>query len=202
MLIIGIAGGSGSGKTTVARKIIDGLPDQSVSLISQDSYYKDNGHLSVEQRKHINFDHPDAIEFELLNQHLDLLRSGQPIEKPIYSYITGARSRETIQVSPRSVVIVEGILVLVNPELRRRMNIKVFVDADSDERLMRIMRRDIHERGRNYEQVIEHYKDYVKPMHQQFIEPSKRYSDIIVPMGGDNHVAIEILQSRIAQNIQ
>jgi uridine kinase len=206
MLIIGIAGGSGSGKSTVVKKIVNRLPKDSVSLIYQDSYYKDNGHLTPDERVKINFDHPSAIEFNLLVKHIDMLRQMQTIPMPIYSYLTCARAKETIPVVAREVVIVEGILTLQNPRLRERMDIKIFVDADGDDRLMRIIRRDILERGRSYNEVLEHYDRYVKPMHLQFIEPSKRYADIIVPQGGENLVAIDIITSMIkmtqAQKIQ
>lgn len=197
MLIIGIAGGSGSGKTTVVKKVIKSLPKDSVAVISQDAYYKDNGHLSQEEKSKINFDHPSSIEFSLLVRHLDMLKEGKAIDMPIYSYLTCARAKETIPIAPKDVVIVEGILILSNPRMRDRMDIKVFVDADGDDRLMRIIWRDIEERGRNFQQVLDHYEHYVKPMHQQFIEPSKRYADIIVPMGGKNQIAIDILSSRI-----
>jgi uridine kinase len=201
MLIIGIAGGSGSGKTTVVKKIIKSLPKDSVSIISQDSYYKDNGHKSPEERAKINFDHPSSIEFNLLIKHLDILKEGSPIEMPIYSYLTCGRSKETIPVIPKKVIIVEGILILSSPRMRDRMDIKVFVDADGDDRLMRIIWRDLEERGRSFQQVLEHYDKYVKPMHLQFIEPTKRYADIIVPQGGKNQVAIDILSSRIKMNL-
>jgi uridine kinase len=197
MLIIGIAGGSGSGKSTVVKQIIKRLPKESVAIISQDSYYKDNGHLSPEERAKKNFDHPSSIEFSLLNKHIDMLREGKTIGMPIYSYLTCARSKETIPVEPKDVVIVEGILILTNPKMRERLDIKVFVDADPDDRLVRIIKRDIEERGRSFQQVLDHYEKYVKPMHLQFIEPTKRYADIIVPQGGANHVAIDILTSRI-----
>ena len=201
MLIIGIAGGSGSGKSTVVKKIIAKLPKNSVSVIPQDAYYKDNGHLSPEERARINFDHPASIEFSLLIRHLDELRSGKKIEMPIYSYLTCARARESITIEPRKVVIVEGILILTNPRMRKRMNIKVFVDADGDDRLMRIIRRDIEERGRSFNEVLNHYARFVKPMHLQFIEPTKRYADIIVPQGGNNDVAIEILRAMVKANL-
>lgn len=197
MLVIGIAGGSGSGKTTVVNKIIQGLPPGSVSIIPQDAYYWDNGHLSQEEKKQINFDHPDSIEWDLLIRHLDTLISGRPIEMPIYSYVTCARAKETIPIQPKSVIIVEGILILTNEALRSRFNVKVFVDADADDRLMRIIHRDILERGRSVDTVLTHYETFVKPMHLQFIEPSKRYADLIVPQGGENRVAIELLGSRI-----
>jgi len=201
MLIIGIAGGSGSGKSTVVNKIIEGLPKDEVAVISQDSYYRDNGHLNAEERTKINFDHPSSIEFRLLIEHLDMLRNGKTIPMPIYSYVTCARAKETLPIKPQKVIIVEGILVFTNAKLRDRMDIKVFVDADADDRLMRIIWRDIEERGRSFKQVLTHYQTYVKPMHLQFIEPTKRYADIIIPQGGENHVAIEILSSRIKINL-
>jgi uridine kinase len=201
MLIIGIAGGSGSGKSTVVKQIIKRLPKDSVTIIPQDSYYKDNGHLSPEDRAKKNFDHPSSIEFSLLNKHIDLLREGKTIGMPIYSYLTCARSKEIIPIVPKDVIIVEGILILTNPKMRERLDVKVFVDADPDDRLMRIIKRDIEERGRSFQQVLDHYDKYVKPMHLQFIEPTKRYADIIVPQGGTNHVAIDILTSRIKMNL-
>ena len=197
MLIIGIAGGSGSGKSTVVNQIICHLPKDAVSVIPQDAYYRDNGHLSAEERARINFDHPSSIEFNLLIKHLDMLKTGSSVEMPVYSYVTCARSKETIPVVPKEVIIVEGILILTNPRLRKRMDIKIYVDADGDDRLMRIIRRDIEERGRSFQQVLQHYDKFVKPMHLQFIEPTKRYADIIIPQGGQNHVAIDVLASRI-----
>jgi uridine kinase len=201
MLIIGIAGGSGSGKSTVVSQIVKKLPKDSVSVIPQDAYYKDNGHKTPEERAKINFDHPSSIEFSLLTKQIDTLLGNQPIEMPIYSYLTCARSKETITVQPKKVIILEGILILTNPNLRKRMGIKIFVDADQDDRLIRIIKRDIVERGRSYQQVLDHYETYVKPMHLQFIEPTKRYADIIVPQGGANHVAIDVLTSRIRENL-
>jgi uridine kinase len=201
MLIIGIAGGSGSGKSTVVKQVIKHLPKEAVTVIPQDAYYKDNGHKSAEDRARINFDHPTSIEWGLLIKQLEVLKSGAPIEMPIYSYVTCARSKETVTVSPAQVIIVEGILILTNPRLRKKMDIKVYVDADGDDRLMRIIRRDLEERGRSFQQVLEHYDSYVKPMHLQFIEPTKRYADIIVPQGGQNRVAIDILSSRIKTHI-
>jgi uridine kinase len=201
MLIIGMAGGSGSGKTTVVKKLIESLPKNSVSLISQDAYYYDNGHLTLEQKKKINFDHPSSIEFELLIKQLDELRAGKTIEMPTYSYVDCARLRDTITIEPKRVIIVEGILIFTNEELRNRMNIKVFVDTDSDNRLMRIISRDMVERGRSLEQVLSHYKTFVRPMHLQFIEPAKRYADIIIPQGGKNHVGIDILAHKIKASL-
>ena len=201
MLILGIAGGSGSGKSTVVKQAIKYLPKEAVTVIPQDAYYKDNGHKSAEERAKINFDHPSSIEWGLLIRHFENLKSGNSIAMPIYSYVTCARSKETITVTPSEVIIVEGILILTNPRLRKKMDIKVYVDADGDDRLMRIIRRDIEERGRSFQQVLEHYDHFVKPMHLQFIEPTKRYADIIVPQGGQNKVAIDILSSRIKTHI-
>ncbi|MDD4372296.1 MAG: uridine kinase [Bacteroidales bacterium] len=201
MLILGIAGGSGSGKTTVVKKIIRALPNSSVSVISQDAYYRDNGHLTPEERKKINFDHPSSIEFDLLIDHIDRLRRGETIPMPIYSYVSCGRSNETIPVKPTRVVIVEGILVLTNAELRSRMDIKIYVDTDGDDRLMRIIQRDIEERGRSFLDVLKHYEHFVKPMHLQFIDPTKRFADIIIPQGGANQVAIDIVASRIRMNL-
>ncbi len=202
MLIIGIAGGSGSGKTTVVKKIIKSLPANSVSIISQDAYYRDNGSLSAEERTKINFDHPSSIEFNLLIDHLDQLKQGITIGMPIYSYVTCARAKETTPVHPTKVIIVDGILILTNPRLRKKLDIKVFVDADPDDRLMRIIWRDIEERGRNFKQVLDHYETFVKPMHLLFIEPNKRYADIIIPQGGKNQIAIDILTSRIKEKLR
>jgi uridine kinase len=201
MLILGIAGGSGSGKTTVVHKIIEKLPSDTVSIVSQDAYYWDNGHLSPEDKKKINFDHPDSIEWELLISQLDQLISGRPIEMPNYSYVDCARLKEVTHVEPRKVIIVEGILIFTNKELCDRFNIKVFVDAEADERLMRIISRDTLNRGRDIAAVLKHYTTFVRPMHQQFIEPSKRLADIIIPEGGENVVGIDILSSRVLMNL-
>ncbi|PIQ34125.1 MAG: uridine kinase [Bacteroidetes bacterium CG18_big_fil_WC_8_21_14_2_50_41_14] len=201
MLIIGIAGGSGSGKTTVVNKIIEALPQNSVALIPQDAYYYDNGHLSQEEKLQINFDHPNSIEFDLLVEHLNALKQGKTIQLPIYSYVTCARSGETIPIAPKRVVIVEGILILGNARLRKLLDIKMFVATDSDNRLMRIIRRDVQERGRNYNDALTHYEKFVKPMHIQFIEPTKLYADLIIPQGGENKVAIDMLVSRIKMNL-
>lgn len=201
MLIIGIAGGTGSGKTTVVRKIIERLPAGEVVLLPQDSYYKDNSHIPLEQRKLINFDHPDAFEWTLLSKHLALLKEGKSIEQPTYSYLTCTRQPETIHTEPRDVVIVEGILALCDPQLRAQMDLKVFVDADPDERLIRVIQRDIVERGRTAQDVMERYTRVLKPMHLQFIEPTKRYADIIIPQGGDNEVAIGLLARFIGKSL-
>jgi len=197
MLIIGIAGGSGSGKTTVVNRMIELLPADSVSVIAQDSYYWDNGHLPAAEKKKINFDHPDSIEWGLLTRHLDQLKAGHAIDMPTYSYVECARLKNTTKVEPREVTIVEGILIFTNADLRARFDVKTFVDADDDDRLSRIMGRDIIKRGRDVQEVLRHYYTFVKPMHLQFIEPSKRYADIIVPQGGENHVAIDVLASKV-----
>ena len=201
MLLIGIAGGSGSGKTTVVKKLMEALPEDSISVVSQDAYYWDNGSLSPEAKKEINFDHPDAIEWDLLVKHLDMLKEGKTIPMPIYTYVTCARSQEVIPVKPTEVVIVEGILIMTCPELVKRLDIKIFVDTDGDDRLMRIIRRDIEERGRTVSDVLRHYETFVKPMHNQFIEPTKRLADIIIPQGGSNQVAIDIMASRIRMQL-
>ncbi|RLD33708.1 MAG: uridine kinase [Bacteroidetes bacterium] len=201
MLIIGIAGGSGSGKTTVVNKIVDAIPEETVAVIPQDAYYYDNGHLTQEEKLKINFDHPNSIEWELLIKQIDRLRTGHTIQMPMYNYVTCARAKETITIEPKTVVIVEGILILGNEELRKRMDIKLFVSTDNDDRLIRIMRRDIVERGRSYNDVLKHYETYVKPMHEQFIEPSKLFADVIIPRGGENQVAIDMVVSRIKMNL-
>ena len=198
MLIIGIAGGTGSGKTTVVRKIIQSLPEGEVTVIPQDSYYRDNSNLPLEERLKLNFDEPAAIEFELLVNQLKDLKAGKPVEQPIYSYLTCTRSKETIPIQPRDVIIVEGILILCDEELRNMMDMKVFVDADADDRLIRVINRDIIERGRTVEMVIDRYEKVLKPMHLQHIEPTKRYADLIIPQGGNNLVAIDILTNFIA----
>ncbi len=202
MLIIGIAGGTGSGKTTVVRKMIDKLPKEEVAVLSQDSYYKDNSHLPLEERLAINFDHPNALEFELLIADLKKLKNGESIQEPIYSYLTCTRAVKTTLIKPKQVVIVEGILVLTNPELRELFDLKVFVYTDADDRLSRVIMRDIQERGRTVEKVLERYKQTVKPMHEQFIEPSKKYANIIVPEGGENTVGIDVLASIIEKNLR
>ncbi|MBI9056469.1 uridine kinase [Labilibaculum sp. DW002] len=201
MLIIGIAGGTGSGKTTVVRKIIERLNQGDVAVLPQDSYYRDNKEMPLEERQEINFDHPRSIEFELLIEHVRKLKNDEAIEQPIYSYLTCLRSDETIQVEPKGVIIVEGLLILTDPVLRDLMDLKVFVDCDADDRLNRVIKRDIVERGRSVEKVLDRYEKTVKPMHLQFIEPSKRYADIIVPQGGNNIVAIDILTHFIQKNL-
>lgn len=202
MLIVGIAGGTGCGKTTVVRKLMEGLPSGEVIIMPQDSYYKDSGHIPLKERQKINFDHPDSLEFSLLIDHLKQLRKGKSVEMPIYSYLTCVRSKETITIKPAKVVLIEGILILADPGLRKILDIKVFVDADADDRLGRVIQRDIVERGRSVLKVLERYHDTVKPSHLQFIEPSKRYADIIIPGGGENQVGIEVLISIIEKHLK
>ncbi|NOY36963.1 MAG: uridine kinase [Chlorobi bacterium] len=202
MLIVGIAGGTGSGKTTVVKKIIERLPPGEVAVLPQDAYYRDNGHLPLEERQEMNFDHPSSVEFPLLVKHLKMLKAGNTIQQPVYSYLTCTRQKETIPIAPHDVILVEGILILTDEELRNHFDIKVFVDADADDRLGRVIRRDLLERGRSVEKVLERYDKTVKPMHLQFIEPTKRYADIIVPQGGNNEVAISILTSIIEKNLK
>lgn len=197
MLIIGIAGGRGSGKTTVVNKILSSFPAGEVAVIPQDSYYKDSSHIPPQERSKINFDEPDAIEWTLLVEHLNQLRQGRAIEMPTYSYLTCTRQEETVRVEPRDVVIVEGILVLTDPVLRKMMDVKCFVDADADERLIRVIARDCIERGRTPQMVIDRYEEVLKPMHCRYIEPCKRYADLIIPQGGTNSVAIGLLTDYI-----
>ena len=202
MLVIGIAGGSGSGKTTVVNAIADRLREK-VAVIPQDSYYKDSGHLTEEEKRSQNFDHPDSIDFDLLCRQLADLKNGKAIEQPVYSYITCSRSKtETVRVEPSEVLILEGILIFTCQELRDQMDIKVFVDADDDDRLMRVMTRDIIERGKTVDWVIERYTKTVKPMYLQFIEPSRRYADIIVPRGGYNKVAVDMIVAAIEKELK
>lgn len=201
MIIIGIAGGTGSGKTTVVRKIVNSLAPGEVVLLSQDSYYKDSSHVPAELRQQINFDHPDAFDWPLLLQHIQMLKEGKSIEQPVYHYQTSSRLAETIHVEPRPVIIIEGILALCDPDLRNMMDLKIFVDADPDERLIRVIQRDVVERGRTAEAVMERYTRVLKPMHQQFIEPTKRYADLIIPEGGSNEIAIHILKMYIEKHL-
>lgn len=201
MLIIGIAGGTGSGKTTVVEQIVAELPGEEVCVISQDSYYKDTSHLSFEERIQINFDHPKAIDFDLLENHLKRLRSGETIEQPVYSFIDHNRTGETIRTEPKKVIIVEGILILSHPELRDLFDIKLFVHADSDERLIRRLKRDMADRGRDLNEVLDRYQSTLKPMHQQFIEPTKEYADIIIPTNRYNTVAVNVIRNIIHQRL-
>ena len=193
MTIIGIAGGTGSGKTTVVRKIVEALPPNYVAVVPQDSYYNDTTHMTDEERKAINFDHPDAFDWRLLIKQIGELKEGRAIEQPTYSYILSNRLPETVHVEPKPVIIVEGIMALVNRKLRDMMDLKIYVDCDSDVRLIRNIQRDIVERGRTVDIVVNRYLDVLKPMHEQFIEPSKRYANIIIPEGGHNKPGIDIV---------
>ncbi|MDE5975117.1 MAG: uridine kinase [Muribaculaceae bacterium] len=197
MLVIGIAGGTGSGKTNVVRKIIESLPKGEVTVIPQDCYYKDNAHIPLEERLKMNYDEPASIEWPLLCRQLHALKEGNDVEMPTYDFLTCSRQKETITLYPREVVVVEGILVLTDKELRDMMDVKVFVDADADERLIRVISRDCIERGRTPQMVIDRYQETLKPMHELYIEPSKRYADLIIPQGGNNKVAIKLLTDYI-----
>jgi uridine kinase len=194
MIIIGIAGGTGSGKTTVVRKIIESLPEGSVAVIPQDSYYNDQSDLPLEVRKKTNFDHPDAFDWKLFEQQIADLREGRAIEQPTYSYIVCTRLEETVHVEPKDVIIVEGIMTLYDRELRNLMDLKIFVDAEPDERLLRVITRDIAERDHPLEMLIDKYRNVLKPMHDEFIEPTKQYADIIIPNGGNNERAIRMMK--------
>jgi uridine kinase len=201
-LIMGIAGGSGSGKSTVARKIAEALTPASVAFIDMDAYYRNHVELTLEERRHLNWDHPDAFDLDLLASHLDALARGEPIEKPVYDYASHLREARTERVPPADVVVVDGILLFVDARVRDRCDVKVFVDTDADVRLIRRIRRDIAERGRPLEEVLEQYLSTVQPMHLQFVEPSKRYADIIMPRGGHNTVAINLIIATISRRLQ
>ena len=202
MKIIGVAGGTGSGKTTVVKKIVESLPPHYVAVMPLDSYYNDTTGMTDEARRAINFDHPDAFDWMLLIQHIKKLKAGEPVEQPTYSYILSNRLKETVHVEPKPVILIEGIMTLVNKELRDMMDIKIFVDTDSDERLIRNIQRDVVERGRTVDMVIDRYIKVLKPMHEQFIEPSKKYADIIITLGGENKTGINIIKSYIEKTIK
>lgn len=203
MFIIGIAGGTGSGKTTVVKKIMEELPEAKVSLIPQDSYYKKaEPGVPLEELRKKNFDHPDAFDWDLLFQHIEALKSGKPIEQPVYSFLTCNRLEETVHVEPTEVIIIEGILALYNKELRDLMDLRIYVDADSDERLIRVIERDVIERGRTARMVMSRYQKVLKPMHREFIEPTKQYADLIIPQGGENVRAIRLVRSSIEKMIR
>lgn len=197
MLIIGLAGGTGCGKTTVVNQIIDELPNEEVAVISQDSYYNDLSHLSLEDRKETNFDHPNAIDFNLLEDHLCELKNGNSINQPVYSFLECNRTARTVHTVPTKVMIVEGILILTNAAIRAMCDIKIFVHADADERLIRRLKRDVNERGWNLDQTLKKYQEVIKPMHEQFIEPTKAYADIIIPNNRYNTVAVDIVRTII-----
>ncbi|HRN40631.1 MAG: uridine kinase [Flavobacteriales bacterium] len=202
MIIIGIAGGTGSGKTTVVQRIANVVPEENVAILMQDSYYNDNTHLSFEDRTKINYDHPNSIDFDLLLEHITKLKERTPIEQPIYSYTTHSRTGDYTVIHPKEILIVEGILIFTSEQLRKMCDIKIFVHTDSDLRLIRRIKRDINERGRDLEEVLNRYENTLKPMHNQFIEPTMKYADLIIPVGGENKVAIDILTSMIKEKIK
>ena len=202
MKIIGVAGGTGSGKTTVVKKIVEALPPHYVAVVPLDSYYNDTSDMTDAERKAINFDHPDAFDWELLNKHVRQLKAGEAVEQPTYSYTLSNRLPETVHVEPKPVILIEGIMTLVNKELRDMMDIRIFVDTDSDERLIRNIQRDVVERGRTVDMVIDRYLKVLKPMHEQFIEPSKKYADIIIPLGGENKTGINIIKTYIEKVVR
>jgi len=197
MIIIGIAGGTGSGKTTVVNKIVEALPENSVAVIPQDSYYNDQSHLPLEVRKQTNFDHPNAFDWPLFSRQIEELKAGKAIEQPTYSYITCTRLSATVHIEPKPVIIVEGIMSLYDKTMRDQMDLKIFVDAGADERLLRVIVRDMAERGHPLEMLINKYRNILKPMHDEFIEPTKQYADIIIPNGGNNEQAIQMLSKYI-----
>ena len=202
MLVIGIAGGTGSGKTTVVNNILQQLNAEGVNVLSQDNYYHDNHHLSLQEREALNYDHPKSIDFELLTKQVKSLKKGESIEQPLYSFVTHSRTGDYVTVEPKNVLIVEGILVLTNQELLKEFDLKVFVHADSDERLIRRIRRDTQERGRDLHEVLHRYQTTLKPMHQEFIEPSKNEADLIVPNMRKNSVAIDLLSTVINNSLK
>ncbi len=201
-LIIGIAGGTGSGKSTVARKIAESLTPASVAFIDMDAYYRHHVELSLEERRRVNWDHPDAFDLELLARQLETLASGAAIEKPVYNFVSHLRDDRTVTVPAADVVVIDGILLFVDQRVRERCDVKVFVDTDADVRLIRRIRRDMRKRGRPLEEILEQYLTSVQPMHLQFVEPSKRYADIIVPRGGHNTVAIDLIIATIHRRLQ
>jgi uridine kinase len=201
-LFVGIAGGTGSGKTTIAQKIAEGLPTHSVVTLDHDAYYQDHSHLSQADREQLNYDHPSSLDNDLLVEHLDTLRSGLPIKMPRYDFVTHSRAHAVRHVEPAPVIIVEGILVFVDKRVRERLDVKLFVDTDADIRVFRRIRRDMQERGRTFKQVREQYYRTVRPMHLQFVEPSKRWSDLIIPEGGNNHVALDLVLGKLLQVVE
>jgi uridine kinase len=199
--MIGIAGGSGSGKSTVARKVAESLGEASVAFIDMDAYYRNLMHLGPEERKHVNWDHPDAFDLDLLVEQLSRLADGAPIEKPVYDFVTHARRAESVRVEAADVVVIDGILLFVDPRVRALCDVKVYVDADADIRLVRRIRRDMSLRGRPFEEILEQYLTTVRPMHLEFVEPSKRWADVIVPQGGHNAIAIEMIVAKILHRL-
>ena len=201
-LVVGIAGGTGSGKSTVGRRIIEAVSEKNIAYLDQDSYYRDLSHLSPEERRKRNFDHPDAIEFPLLTAHVEDLKAGRTAEKPVYSFKESTRTGETVPVLSADIIIVEGILVLWDRRIRSTLDVKLFVDADDDIRFIRRLTRDLEDRGRSLDQVVSQYQKTVRPMHQAFVEPSKRYADVIIPGGGNNHVAIAMVSATLRDWVQ
>lgn len=198
-IIIGIAGGTGSGKSTIAQEILKSLPSGSIAMIEQDSYYKDQSNITFEERINTNYDHPDAFDTKLLIKHLKMLLNGEAIDKPIYDFEIHNRKKESVRVEPKDIIILEGIMILVEAEIRKMMDIKLFVDTDADVRIIRRIKRDIKERGRTIDSVIEQYINVVRPMHLEFVEPTKRYADIIIPEGGYNKVAVDIMIAKVKE---
>lgn len=201
-IILGVAGGSGSGKTTVVNKIIGAVGEDNVLLLQHDSYYRDLSHISLEERKKQNFDHPSSLETELMIRHLDALKNGYQIDLPVYDFVAHTRSDKTIKTVPKHIILVDGILIYAEPKLREQMDIKIFVDTDDDVRLLRRLKRDISERGRELDGVLNQYENFVRPMHLEFVEPSKRYADIIIPRGGENSVALEMVTALIQDKLK
>jgi uridine kinase len=201
-LILGVAGGSGSGKTTVVENIVAGIGEEKMLIIEHDSYYRDLSHLPLDDRKKQNFDHPSSLETELMIRHLSALRTGYKVEIPVYDFVAHTRTEKTIPASPKKIILIDGILIFTEPKLRNLMDIKLFVDTDDDVRLLRRLRRDILERGRNFDGVLNQYENFVRPMHLEFVEPSKRYADIIIPRGGENRVALEMVTALINGKLQ
>ena len=202
VLLVGVAGGSGSGKSTIARSLVEALPSQHVTAIEHDAYYKDVGHLSYDERARINFDHPESLDNELFCQHLDDLRAGRSVQRPRYDFATHTRMPETDRLDPSPIIVVEGILVLALPAIRERLDVKLYVDTDADIRLMRRIRRDLEQRGRTFAQVRQQYYESVRPMHLAFFEPSKRFADIIIPEGGQNRVAREMILAMLQKFVR
>lgn len=201
-LIIGIAGGTGSGKSTVASRVAETLGEGHVAFLDMDAYYRDHRHLTLDERRRLNWDHPDAFDTELLADHLQRLSRGEPIDKPVYDFVTHLRAPETVRIEPADVIVIDGILLLVDEQVRDSCDVKVFVDADADVRLIRRIRRDMAVRGRPLEEILEQYLNTVQPMHLQFVEPSKRYADVIIPRGGENTVAVDLLLASITRRLQ
>ena len=201
-IIIGVAGGSGSGKTTVAHNLIKAFKAEDAVLVEQDAYYKEHSHMTFEERSKVNYDHPNSIEFELLKKHLLNLKSGESIQRPIYDFTTHSRKEESITLQPSRIIIVEGILIFAVPEIRELFDVKIFVDTDADEMLLRRIERDINERGRTFDSVKTQYLTTVKPMYLEFAEPSKRYADIIIPRGGENKIAINMIIAKLKRYLQ